>query len=68
MALVALAVVPTCACQAQVTAQQWNREVTAGWNLGNQFECSAPGMDGESMAIGNPDGASSQKQHGAIPS
>lgn len=57
MALVALAVVPTCACQAQVTAQQWNREVTAGWNLGNQFECSAPGMDGESMAIGNPDGA-----------
>ena len=57
MALVALAVVPTCACHAQVTAQQWNREVTAGWNLGNQFECSAPGMDGESMAIGNPDGA-----------
>ena len=40
---------------AQPTAQQWNREVTVGWNLGNQFECSAPGQDGESMAIGNPD-------------
>lgn len=43
-------------CQAQVTAQQWNKDVT-GWNLGNQFECSAPGQDGESMAIGNPDGS-----------
>lgn len=38
------------------TAQQWNRNVV-GWNLGNQLECSAPGMDGESMVIGNPDGA-----------
>ena len=42
---------------AQQTAQEWNREVTAGWNLGNQFECPAPGQDGESMAIGNPDNA-----------
>jgi len=31
-------------------AQQWNKDVV-GWNLGNQFECSAPGQDGESMAI-----------------
>lgn len=39
---------------AQVTAKQWNKDVV-GWNLGNQFECSAPGQDGESMAIGMPD-------------
>lgn len=44
-------------CHAQKTARQWNSEVTAGWNLGNQFECSAPGQDGESMDIGEPDGA-----------
>lgn len=44
-------------CHAQQTAKQWNSEVIAGWNLGNQFECSAPGQDGESMAIGNPDKA-----------
>ena len=42
------------ACEAQVTAKQWNQDVV-GWNLGNQFECSAPGQDGESMAIGMPD-------------
>ena len=41
---------------AQTKAQDWNRNVI-GWNLGNQFECSAPGQDGESMAIGNPEGA-----------
>ena len=41
---------------AQTTAKQWNKDVV-GWNLGNQFECSAPGQDGESMAIGEPDGA-----------
>ena len=35
------------------TAQQWNKDVV-GWNLGNQFECSAPNQDGESMEIGNP--------------
>lgn len=44
-------------CHAQQTARQWNSEVTAGWNLGNQFECSAPCQDGESVAIGDPDGA-----------
>ena len=38
------------------TAQQWNKDVV-GWNLGNQFECSAPGQDGESMQIGNPEGS-----------
>lgn len=38
------------------TAQQWNKNVI-GWNLGNEFECSAPGQDGESMQIGNPDGS-----------
>lgn len=43
--------------KAQITAQDWNKNVVAGWNLGNQFECSAPGQDGESMAIGNPDNA-----------
>ena len=35
------------------TAKQWNKDVV-GWNLGNQFECSAPDQDGESMDIGNP--------------
>ena len=38
------------------TAKEWNRDVV-GWNLGNQFECSAPGQSGESMLIGNPDGS-----------
>ena len=41
---------------AQPTAKEWNDNVV-GWNLGNQFECSAPGQDGESMAIGNQDNA-----------
>ena len=35
------------------TAKQWNKDVV-GWNLGNQFECSAPNQDGESIEIGNP--------------
>lgn len=39
---------------AQPTAKQWNEGVV-GWNLGNQFECSAPGQDGETMAIGMPE-------------
>ncbi len=38
----------------QPTAKQWNAGVV-GWNLGNQFECSAPGQDGESMVIGMAD-------------
>lgn len=36
-----------------ITAKQWNQDVV-GWNLGNQFECPAPGQDGESMGIGLP--------------
>ena len=39
---------------AQPTSRQWNSEVTAGWNLGNQLECAAPGQDGESTTISNP--------------
>lgn len=39
---------------AQPTAKEWNQGVV-GWNLGNQFECSAPGQDGESMQIGMPE-------------
>ena len=42
---------------AQITARQWNAEVTAGWNLGNQFECSPQGVNGESVQICNPEGA-----------
>ena len=38
------------------TAQQWNKDVV-GWNLGNQFECSAPNQDAESMDISNPEGS-----------
>ncbi len=38
------------------TAKQWNKDVV-GWNLGNQFECSAPGQNGESEDIGNPEGS-----------
>ena len=38
------------------TAQQWNKDVV-GWNLGNQFECSAPNQDGELEDIGNPEGS-----------
>lgn len=39
---------------AQPTAKEWNKDVV-GWNLGNQFECSAPGQDGETMLIGMVD-------------
>ena len=38
------------------TAKEWNRGVV-GWNLGNELECSAPGQDGESLQIGNPEGS-----------
>lgn len=38
------------------TAKQWNKDVVC-WNLGNQFECSAPGQNGESEDIGNPKGS-----------
>ena len=48
------ALMTAAASQAQPTAKEWNAGVV-GWNLGNQFECSAPGQDGESMQIGMPD-------------
>lgn len=57
MCFVAVGMFMTPTMEAQVTARQWNSEVVAGWNLGNQFECSAPGQDGESMQIGNPENA-----------
>ena len=41
---------------AQPTAKEWNRHVV-GWNLGNQFECSAPGQDGETLDISCPKGS-----------
>ena len=41
-------------CNAQVPAQQWNREIKAGWNLGNQLECGVAGIDNESTVICNP--------------
>ena len=39
------------------TAQQWNKEVVAGWNLGNQLECNVQGIDGESVVLTNPSNA-----------
>ena len=36
------------------TAKQWNKEVVAGWNLGNQLECGARGINGESVILTNP--------------
>ncbi|MBO7139620.1 MAG: glycoside hydrolase family 5 protein [Prevotella sp.] len=38
------------------TAKEWNKDVV-GWNLGNQFECPAPGKDGASVQISNPSGS-----------
>ncbi|MBQ8065619.1 MAG: glycoside hydrolase family 5 protein [Prevotella sp.] len=52
LSVLAFAAVTT--SHAQPTAKEWNAGVV-GWNLGNQFECSAPGQDGESMFIGMPD-------------
>ena len=51
------AINPINTCNAQVTAQQWNKEIRAGWNLGNQLECGARGVDNESVAISNPTGS-----------
>ena len=52
---------PSNNCSAQeppkMTAQQWNKEIKAGWNLGNQLECNPHGTDGESVAISNPTGS-----------
>ena len=46
MFLMSWLVVPV---MAQPSARQWNAEVTAGWNLGNQLECTS--QDGESVAL-----------------
>lgn len=50
-------VTPSGSCSAQTTAQQWNKEIRAGWNLGNQLECGASGVDNESTEISNPAGS-----------
>lgn len=42
------------AVMAQPTARQWNAQVTAGWNLGNQLECPPPGWNNESTSFGCP--------------
>lgn len=39
---------------AQPTARQWNSDVKAGWNLGNQLECPPGGWNNESTSFGNP--------------
>ena len=49
--LIALLAVPVLA---QPTAREWNQQVTAGWNLGNQLECQPPGADNESTSITCP--------------
>ena len=36
----------------ELTAQQWNRNVVAGWNLGNSLESAPGGWDGNSTNIG----------------
>lgn len=42
------------AAVAQPTAREWNAAVRAGWNLGNQMECPAPGQNNEGYDITNP--------------
>lgn len=49
--LMCMLVVPSLA---QPTACQWNAQVTAGWNLGNQLECAPPGWNNESTNLGCP--------------
>lgn len=48
------------------TAQQWNKDVV-GWNLGNEFECSAPGQMVSRCRLATPMVPSMQRQPGAIP-
>lgn len=48
------------------TAQQWNKDVV-GWNLGNQFECSAPGQMVSRCRLATLMVPSMQRQPGAIP-
>ena len=51
MFLMSMLVVPV---MAQPTARQWNAEITAGWNLGNQLECPPPGWNNESTNLSCP--------------
>lgn len=48
------------------TAQQWNKDVV-GWNLGNEFECSAPGQMVSRCRLATLMVPSMQRQLGAIP-
>lgn len=48
------------------TAQQWNKDVV-GWNLGNEFECSAPGQMVSRCRLATLMVLSMQRQPGAIP-
>lgn len=48
------------------TAQQWNKDVV-GWNLGNAFECSAPGQMVSRCRLATLMVLSMQRQPGAIP-
>lgn len=48
------------------TAQQWNKDVV-GWNLGNEFECSAPGQMVSRCRLATLKVPSMQRQPGAIP-
>lgn len=36
----------------ELTAQEWNKSVIAGWNLGNSLESAPSGWDGNSTSIG----------------
>lgn len=47
------------------TAQQWNKDVV-GWNLGNEFECSAPGQMVSRCRLATLMVLSMQRQPGAI--
>jgi endoglucanase len=51
MFLMSMLVVPV---MAQPTARQWNAQVTAGWNLGNQLECAPSGWNNESTSLACP--------------
>lgn len=48
------------------TAKQWNKNVV-GWNLGNAFECSAPGQMVSRCRLATLMVPSMQRQLGAIP-
>lgn len=53
-------------CESMPTAQQWNKDVV-GWNLGNEFECSAPGQMVSRCRLATLMVLSMQRQPGATP-